>query len=101
MAADAVLGIVNGGVKRAGWLPLLHQHRAYLTAVPQVALVTELVAAQAGRSWPRAAKNAADSHHLPAGSQKQPLLMSICDACNQRYTLATIASHLHLVCRHK
>ena len=39
MAADAVLGIVNGGVKRAGWLPLLHQRRAYLTAVPQVVLV--------------------------------------------------------------
>ncbi len=41
MAADAVLGIVNGGVKRAGWLPLLHQRRAYLTAVPQVALVLQ------------------------------------------------------------
>jgi hypothetical protein len=36
MAADAVLGIVNGGVKHAGWLPLLHQRRAYLTGVPQV-----------------------------------------------------------------
>jgi hypothetical protein len=41
VAADAVLGIVNGGVKRAGWLPLLHQRRAYLTAVPQVVLAPQ------------------------------------------------------------
>lgn len=36
MAADALLGVVTGGLTRAGWLPSLHQRRAYLSAVPQV-----------------------------------------------------------------
>lgn len=36
VAADAVLNVVTGGLKRAGWLPSLHQRRAYLTTVPQV-----------------------------------------------------------------
>lgn len=41
-AADAILGVITGGVTRAGWLPAAHQRRAYLAAVPQASVQINL-----------------------------------------------------------